>query len=183
MPVYRSAVHGVSISIAYAEAMAFAPVTRAVIYTLEFLHAQLDNPIRVALNSSDVRATLESTAPVNAGQEVLFRALPLGFQLPAESDRSQAPTVQLWIDGVSGVIAQELEGAVTTLTAVEMLMRVYMSDDLTGPAQLPPLRKRLREIVITEDRVTVTASYADPANRAFPAKTFTRAEYPTLTDR
>jgi Domain of unknown function (DUF1833) len=181
MPVYRPAIRGVSLSTAYAQAMAIAPTYRATLYTIEFLHSALDSPIRVVLNTEDVNATLEPDAPRDGGQEVTFKALPLGIQLPPESDQAQAPMVQLWIDGVSSLLAEGLEPVIQSLEGVDMIVRVYMSDDLSGPAQLPPLKQRLREIIITQDRVTVTASYKDPANRQFPGKTFTRAEYPGLS--
>jgi hypothetical protein len=180
MPTYTTGPGGVQTSAAYREAMAIAPIGRAMLYLLEVYHPALDEPLRFALNHEDVTATLEADAPRDAGTAQLHKALPLGFQLPTESDGSAAPGLRMWIDGVSSHVTDALDATVETLDDTELILRVYASDDLTAPAKLPPVRMPLRSTSVGEERVVVTAAYTDPVNEAFPRKTFTRREYPGL---
>lgn len=180
MPDYLTPLSGYSVSEAYAEAMAVAPIGRAMLYTVEINHPQLSESLRAVLAHGDVTATLEASAPYNAGEAVLFRALPLGVQLPQENDQAPSPAVRIWLDGVSRYVADQLDYTVSSLEQAEMILRVYASDDLTGPANNPPLRMDLTHIRLTEQRVEATAMYSDPANRGFPGKTFNRKEYPGL---
>jgi hypothetical protein len=169
-----------TLSAAYKEAMAVAPIGRAMLYLLEIYHPALDDALRFALNHEDVTATLEATAPRDASTAQLHVALPIGFQLPKESGDAAAPALRMWIDGVSSLVTDQLDATVETLDDTELILRVYASDDLSGPAILPPHRMMLRDTQVAETRVTCAATYSDPTNDAFPAKTFTRKEYPGL---
>lgn len=160
--------------------MAIAPIGRAMLYTVEINHPQLSESLRAVLAHENITATLEADAPFNGGEEVTFYALPLGVQLPQESDQAPSPAVRVWLDGVSRYVADQLDYTVATLQQASMIVRVYASDDLTGPANNPPLNMDLTHIRLTEQRVEASASYSDPANRAFPAKNFNRKEYPGL---
>lgn len=183
MPVYQPALRGVSRSEAYAEAMAVAPTSDAVLYTLEITHEDLAGPIRLVLNDRNITARLESDAAVDAGEYVEWTAIELGLQFPEETDSNASPQTRLWIDGVSSLVAQELEVCAESLSPVEVAVRTYISTDLNGPASLPPLRLELRDIEITETRVLAQAAYADFGNTRFPAKTFTADEHPGLNVR
>jgi hypothetical protein len=183
MPIYLPPVHGASYSEAYAEAMAVAPQHRAMLNTLEINHPVMGAPLRVVLNDTDISARLEPDAPTDANALVTFTACQFGLQLPEESDKSARPEVTIWIDGVSSALAQELETATLSLDAITLCVRVYASDDLSGPANNPPLRLELHDVRVSETRVTASASYADFGNTRFPGKTFTIAEYPGLTSQ
>ena len=183
MPFYTEALRGVRLSEAQREAMAVAPNSDAILYTLEIDHADLAAPIRLVLNDRDITARLESDAETDPDTYVTFTAISLGIQLPEESDSSQAPSTRFWIDGVSALVASELEVAAESLDPVTLAVRTYISTDLSGPSSLPPLRLELRDIEITETRVTASAAYADFGNTRFPAKSFTIEEYPGLSVR
>lgn len=183
MPTYNTPLRGVSYSEAYAEALSSASVDDAVLYLLEIRHADLAAPIRLAINDADVSARLEDDAPVDAAAYVTHTAIQFGIHLPEESDSNPAPQAQFWIDGVSSIVAGELEVAAESLAPVYLTVRTYLSTDLTAPAVLPPLQLDLRDITISETRVNATAAYADFGNTRFPGKTFTAAEYPGLAVR
>ena len=183
MPVYQDPLRGVSFSEAYAEAMASAGIDDAELVLLEIYHPDLAAPIYLALNDEDVTATLESTAPRSASTAVLHHAIRLGHQLPEESDEAATPQATFWIDGVSSLVAAELEVAAQSLDPVELVVRSYMSSDLTAPAVLPPLRLELRDISVGETRVLATAAFADHGNQRFPGKVFLPSEYPTVQPR
>ena len=183
MATYQAALRGVSYSEAYAEAMATAGVDDLVLYLLEIRHADLAAPIRLVINDENVTARLEDDAPEDGGTWVAHTAIAFGLQLPEESDTNAAPAAQFWIDGVSSLVAGELEVAAESLDPVELTVRTYMANDLTTPAVLPPLSLELTGIQINETRVTASAAYADFGNTRFPSKTFTAAEYPGLQVR
>jgi hypothetical protein len=180
MPVYQTPLRGVSLSEAMAEAMASGDVGVAELAMLEITHPDLAAPLRLVLNDRNVTARLESDADVGAGTWVEWTAINLGRQLPEESDANASPQARFWVDGVSALVAQELELAAASLHPVKLAVRSYLATDLSAPASLPPLRLELRDIEINETRVTCTAAYADFGNARFPSKTFTAGEYPTL---
>lgn len=183
MPTYQAPLRGVSKSEAYAEAMATASIEDAILYMLEVTHEDLAAPIRLVLNSSNVTATLEADAPFNAGAAVEFTAINLGIHFPEETDSNASPPTRIWIDGVSPLVAAELEPAAESLQPVTVIVRTYLSSDLSGPASLPPLVLEMRDIEINETRVLVTLAYADFGNTRFPGKTFTADEHPGLSAR
>lgn len=183
MPVYQTPLRGVSRSDAYAEAMATAGIDDAILYALEITHEDLAAPIRLVLNDVNITARLEADAPTDPGAWVEHTAISLGLQFPEETDGQASPPTRVWIDGVSALVAAELEPAAESLQPVSVIVRTYLSTDLTGPASLPPLQLELRDLEITETRVIATLAYADFGNTRFPAKTFIAEEHPGLSAR
>ena len=189
MPTMLPARNGVAFSQAYAEAIAVAPVTRAMLETLEFRHSQFKDATgalfaaRIVNDHQDLTATLEATAPMNPGAVVVFSACPVSVQGPDETDSAEAPSIQIAVDGVSQLLVQQLDYAILTLEPVLMTVRIYASDDTSGPAQLPVTTMTLREVRVSETRVTAKATFYDPTNRGFPRQEYTSAQYPGLAAR
>lgn len=190
MPSFRPPVNGVSFSAAYAEAIAVAPISRVMLPTYELRHPSFTDPdtglptgIRIVNDHADLMATLEASAPVDAGATVLFKALPVEVSGPDESDSGQTPSITFAIDGVSQLLVQQLDYALAGLVPVTVTERIYASDDLSGPAVTPVLTMTLRDVVVTDTRVTAKAVFYDPSNRGFPAQEYTTDLYPGLTAR
>lgn len=101
MPTYLDAQHGVSLSEAYAEAAAAAPVHRVMLATYEIAHPSFDRPLYIVNDFDAFTATLE-----NGGALVEFMPCPVQVVGPEESDAQKAPTVQMRIEGVSTYIVQ-----------------------------------------------------------------------------
>lgn len=175
MPHFLEPVHGVSLSEALREAATYAPIDRVVLLTYEFIHPALTERALVVCNHEDWTAKDED------GVTVTFTALAglrsEGFE---ESDQASTPLIRLEMDGVSQVLASRLDLALESLTPIEVAERIYVSDDNTGPALLPPARAIVRAGSLTETRVSLEVGFGDPANQPFPRKNFTRAEYPGL---
>ena len=186
MPTYLPALHGVSFSVAYAEAIAVAPLARTMLDALELRHSEFrdeaGNPyaIRIVSDNTDLTATLEADAPLNAGQAVLFKGLPFECSGPDETDSGEAPAITLAIDGVSRLVVGQLDRAVQTLEPVLLTLRLYASDDTTAPAMLPVITMTLRDVVVGETRITARCAFYDPTNRGFPRAEYTAAQYPGL---
>ena len=189
MPTYHPPINGVAFSAAYAEAIATARIDRVMLATYELRHPSFVDSlgalyaIRIVNDHADLTATLEATAPVDPSMAVLFTALPVEVSGPDESDSGQTPAITFAIDGVSQLLVQQLDYALATLVPVTVTERLYASDDLSGPAVTPVLTMTLREVFVTDTRVTAKAVFYDPSNRGFPRQEYTADLYPGLSAR
>ena len=177
MPNYQDEINGVSISEAYAEAASSAPIDRVVYYTYELTHPTFTERVLIVNDFAPITVTLED------GTEAEFTACPVSVTPPEESDESATPNIRINIDGVSGIVAAKLDEAVKTMERIGIIERVYVSDDLSAPAVMPPLRLTLRDVEVTEQTVSASAAYDDPINRGFPGKDYLPREYPGLAAR
>ena len=175
MPTFSEPIHGVSMSEALREAATYAPTGRTVLLTYEITHSTLTERALVVAEHTDWSALDEG------GSAVTFKALAgLRSQGFDESDDAATPAIKLFMDGVSTVLIDKLDLALTSLEPVGLIERVYVSDDPSGPAILPPARVIVRDGSVTERRVTLDCGFGDPANQPFPRKNYTRSEYPSL---
>lgn len=180
MPNYLDSQHGVSMSEAYAEAAASAPVHRVMLSTYELNHPSFDKPLYIVNDFENFSATLE---PDGGGGLVDFVACPVQVIGPEESDSQKAPTVQIRIDGVSALICKQMDLAAQSMDRITLVERIYASDDPSAPAIMPPLRLTLKNVQVGETTVTAEAGFADPVNRGFPSKDYLAREYPGLSAR
>lgn len=180
MPTYLDPRHGVSLSEAMAEAVTVAPIGRAMLNTLEFRHPMVDT-IRIVCDHQALTATLEAGAPEDAGMAVEFLPCPVQIVRPEESDQAASPSMTLQVDNVSGLLSDAFRITRGSLDPWEVTERIYASDDLSGPAVLPPTTLLLSGAQLTATTASVTASFGDPANVAAPRLTFNPDEYPGLS--
>lgn len=172
---FSPAVHGVSMSEALREAATYAPADRVVLLTYEFIHSSFTERALVVCNYEDLTAKDEEDLAVT--YKALAGLKSEGFE---ESDQAATPLIRLEMDGVSAVLTDKLDLALLSLEPVTVVERVYVSDDLTTPAVLPPAKAVVRSGTVTETRVSLEVGFGDSANQPFPRKLFTRAEYPGL---
>jgi hypothetical protein len=190
MPTFNSPVNGVSVSAAYAEAIATATIARVMLPTYELRHPAFIDPVtgllyavRIVNDHADLIAKIEAGAPVDAGTYVLFTALPVEVSGPDESDSGQTPAITFAVDGVSQLLVQQLDYALAGLVPVTLTERIYASDDLSGPAVTPVLTMTLRDVIVSDTRVTAKAVFYDPSNVGFPRQAYTQSQYPGLQAR
>jgi len=177
VPTYLDAQHGVSLSEAYAEAAAAAPVQRVMLATYALSHPAWDAPLYIVNDFEPFTATLETV------QVVEFIPCPVEVTPPEQSDEGKAPMLSVRIDGVSGHIVRQLDLASGTLDSITLTERIYASDDPSAPAIMPPLVLVLRNVEASETTVSGQASFGDPANTGFPGKDYLSREYPGLSAR
>lgn len=182
MPTYLPPRGGVSLSEAYAEAAAIAPVQRVLLDTLSFAHPGIGaaTELRFVCDHEDLEATLEAGAPIQPSTLVTFSRCGFSVQLPGEADQPQ-DELRIALGGVSQQAAQALQAASRTTVPVVVRHRIYASDDTTAPAVLPVLTMEVVAAEVTDVAVVITARYRDPANTAFPRLTYTREQYPSLS--
>lgn len=188
MPDYRTARKGITYSEALAAAYASAPEDEVVLDTLEFRHPSfLDGGvpfgIRVVNDHSDLAATLEADAPLNAGEEVTFYGVYFIFTRPGESDSGSTPEVEITVDNVARHLMQYLDAAKESRVPIQVTWRPYIASDLTAPHMNPPLTLTLRSISCSMSVVTARAGFGDLTNRRFPAIEYTSEKFPGLSAR
>lgn len=171
---------GVTLSEAWQEAAAIAPVGRAILAAYELWHPSLAEPIRFLNDTEDLVATLEADAPRDAGVAVTFIACPVSMKRPEESDTASSPSLELSRPDVAGIMNQALKAAAGSLVPWTLIEREFASDDTSGPARLPPLSMELTSVTMSEAELSIAAQYDDDFNLAIPRLTFKRSEYPGL---
>lgn len=164
------------------EAYAAAPASVAIYHTLEIRHASFVTPIRVVRDLADLTATLEATAPIDPSTAVLF--LGYAFDLvPPDVSAGGTPQLAIEIDNVSRDILAAIEGAMATTDLLEVTYRAYLSSDLTGPQNDPPISLSIFQISATPLRIRALAGFQDIVNKRFPSVEYTAETFPGLTQQ
>lgn len=189
------------------EAYASAPAGVVTLDTIEIRHASFTQPIRVVRNHPDTAtwltlggsavqavldgmtsdevdlvglvARLEDGAPENAGEMVAFIALAFDMELPPVKNTAM-PEMMLTMDNVGMEISDALNEAATSETTIEATYRAFLSTDIEGPQNDPPLNLTLSEAEATPMQATARARISNMGNRAFPSKTYTAKSNPGL---
>lgn len=156
-----------TLSQAIREAYASAPRGVIIYHTLEIRHPTFTTPIRIVRDYQDLEAYLESDAPVNAGEEVFFSRSKFDFTKP-EITADGTPQMQVTVDNISRDISAALDLAVTTTDLVEITYREYISTDLSGPQNDPPISMYLVDVRADAFAVHATARFPDLLNKRFP---------------
>lgn len=174
-----------TLSQAIKEAYASAPSNLVIYHTLELRHpAFVDEygnpaPIRVVRDWNDLNATLEASAPLNAGERVTFVRFAFDFTKP-EISASGVPQMQIEIDNVDRAIVANIEAASTSSELVEATYREFISTDLSGPQNDPPIHMTIMSINADVFRVRATAGFPDLMNRRFPREEYSSEVFPGL---
>ena len=168
-----------TLSQAIKEAYASAPSGVIIYHTLELRHPAFTSPIRVVRDYVDLTATLEATAPVEAGAAVLFVRFAFEFTKPEVSAQG-VPQITIEMDNVDRAIVANVEAALTTTDLVQCTYREYISTDLSGPQNNPPLHMTIMSISADVFRVKATAGFPDLMNRRFPSTAYDAEVFPGL---
>lgn len=158
---------------------ASAPSGLVLIETLELLHASFPSPIRITNQLQDIQATLEASAPEDAGQAVTFTAASFQLILPRAGEGG-SQSIDITISNIDQVAADYLQIAMDNPGPVTLIYRLYVSDDLSAPAEDPPTRLTLESAVADAQKVVAKARNADNINRKFPAYIYNIFEHPGL---
>ena len=162
-----------SLSDAIKEAYATAPSALIVLNTLEIRHESIATPFYLIQAQQNMMLTLGN------GQVVEFLALPFDLTLPKAGDDG-LQELNITIDNVDLQISDFLKKASTFASPVEILFSPYLSNDLTTPQMVPPLRLFMKDASITTTEISVRATMADLINKKFPRELYTRERFPGL---
>ena len=168
-----------TLSDAIQEAYASAPTGLIIYDTLEIDHPTFTEPIRVVRDYADLTAYLEDDAPKNPGEEVTFVRYAFDVVKP-ELTTDGVASMQIVIDNVSRLIAASIEAALESTDYVTIIYREYISTDLTGPQNDPPIKLYVTAITVDAFKITATCGFPNLANRRFPTQEYSAEEFPGL---
>lgn len=187
MPNMQAKRNGVSQSVALAEAYASAPAAEVELTTVSIHHPTFveDNtdipaPIYIVKANEKLIATLEATAPSNAGQAVEFQPIDFKFVMPEENDTAAPAEITFTIENASREIQKHMEHARDSDTFVTVMVRTYLASDTSAPHESPVPTFIMRVVEVTPTLVTVTAGFGSMINESFPKSMFTRYTNPGL---
>jgi len=168
-----------TLTAAIEEAFAVAPSNVVVYHTLEINHVSFATPIRVVRDWNNLTATLEATAPHDPGAAVLFAAYPFNI-VPPEVTSTAVPQCTIEIDNVTREILAQIDAAIATPDLLTVIYRMFISTDLSGPQNNPPMALTANAITADVFRIRMTAGFGDYANRRWPKEDYTSTRFPGL---
>lgn len=168
-----------TLSAAIKEAYASAPSNAVIHHTLEIYHPAFSVPIRVVRDQVDLAATLEATAPRDASTLVTFVAFAFDI-VPPDVQSSAMPSCVIEIDNVSRDILAQIEAATGSTDLITVIYRQFLSTDLSGPENDPPLTLTVLAISANVFRIRATCGFGDLVNKKFPSNLYTAEQFPGL---
>lgn len=171
-------------SAAIKEAYVFAP-EKIVYHTLELLHPAFvdesgnQTAIRVVADRSDLTAKLESTAPLNAGQNVTFIRMPFTAIASGINGETITPELKVQMDNVGREVLKNVEAANDSLTPIRLTYRLYVD----GVPEAQHVAKfELSEVNVSLTTISATGIIVNTmAGKTFPNRVSTTKEFPSLT--
>lgn len=168
-----------TLSEAIKEAYASAPADAILYHTLEIWHPNFTAPIYVVRDFADLNATKEAGAARDAGTEVTFVGFAFNL-VPPEVDRGGVPQCVIEIDNVSREILANIEASMGSTDSITVIYRAYLSDDLSGPENDPPLELTIMSITADPFKVRAVAGFGSLANVRFPKLDYDAQTFPGL---
>lgn len=162
-----------TLSQAIKEAYAAAPSGVVVYHTLEISHPAFTQPIYVVRDTADLVAQLETA------EEVTFVRFAFDLKKP-EVSATGVPQCTIEIDNVSREILANVQQAMGSTEKITVTYREYLSTDLTGPQNNPPMVLTVLSIKADVFKVTAVAGFGDLNNKRFPGVEYTAERFPGL---
>jgi len=116
----------------FSQFLASAPEAVREFRTLEIYHPDFSETLRFVKDFVDQSLTLESTAPRNPGQTVVFTALSMQVTEPQESDGSES-LLAVKLGAVGNEVQDHISQIVDTLEPIQVIYRKYYSGDTSEP--------------------------------------------------
>ncbi len=150
---------------------ASAPVDDLVIHTLELVDPAfaLDGfpagVIRLVQGYENLSLGLETAETVE------FTAAPFGVSLPAKSVKGRQD-LGFRIDNVTGEVLRAINDSMEAGNKTQVIYRAYAGSDLTYPGS-PPITMTAISAQVNLNQVTITATFHDLVNKAWPYRRYT----------
>ncbi len=157
---------------------ASAPVDDMPVQTLELIDPAFNVPgfapgvIRIVQGYDDLALGLET------GETVMFYRFPFSVSLPAKSIKGRQD-LTFRVDGVTGEVLKAIEASKEAGNKTQVVFRVYALSDLTHPAN-PPVTMTAINAQAELNQVTITATFHDLVNKAWPFRRYTPSFAPGL---
>lgn len=156
------------------EAYANADDTRIMLYTLELMHPQFTQPLRIVADNDPL------TAEIETGDTVLFTPFFFSIKRPPISEEPD-PSLQITVDNVSGFMTPYLDIASRSGDSIHIMFRPFLIDEGDdGITRLSSIKLAIRNASASMTSVTLTAAHINPANLPFPKENYTSDRFPGL---
>ena len=156
------------------EAYANADDTRIMLYTLELMHPQFTQPLRIVADNDPLSAEIET------GDTVEFTPFFFSIKRPPISEEPD-PSLQITVDNVSGFMTPYLDIASRSGDSIHVVFRPYLVDEGDDNiTRLSSIKLAIRNASATMTSVTLTAAHINPANLPFPKENYTSDRFPGL---
>lgn len=156
------------------EAYANADDTRVMLYTLELMHSQFTQPLRIVADNDPL------TAEIETGDTVEFTPFFFSIKRPPISEEPD-PSLQITVDNVSGFMTPYLDIASRSGSSIHVVFRPFLIDEGDDSiTRLSSIKLAIRNASATMTSVTLTAAHINPANLPFPKENYTSDRFPGL---
>ena len=156
------------------EAYANADDNRVMLYTLELMHPQFTEALRIVADNDSLSAEIET------GDTVEFTPFFFSIKRPPISEEPD-PSLQITVDNVSGFMTPYLDIASRSGDSIHVIFRPYLIDDSDNSiTRLSAIRLAIRNASANMTSVTLTAAHINPANLPFPKENYTADRFPGL---
>lgn len=157
---------------------ASAPVNDLIIHTLELknpdfnVEGHIVGSVRLVQGFDDVTATLEDATTAT------FKKSGFGVSLPSKAVKGRQD-LNFAIDNVTGEVLNAIDAAIEGGEKIIVIYRAYAGSDLSAPGQ-PPIRMTATAIKADFSTVSISASFHDLVNKAWPFRRYTPSFAPGL---
>jgi hypothetical protein len=157
---------------------ASAPADDLIHHTLELINpdfnveGHIPGSVRLGQGFDDITAGLEDASIVT------FKQSGFGVSLPQKSIKGRQD-LSFTIDNVTGEVLKAIEAAIEGGEKITVIYRAYAGSDLSAPGQ-PPIVMTATAIKADFSSVSISASFHDLVNKAWPFRRYTPTFAPGL---
>jgi len=118
------------------------------------------------------------TAVTEAGATVTFQAAAMAVALPARN-KDGTQDLQFAVSNIDGIVSTAIRNALANLNNGTLVMRQYISTDLSSPAS-PPIVLQIKDGYWNATEVQITAGFLNILKTAWPRYRYTLPNFPGL---
>lgn len=118
------------------------------------------------------------TAVTETGASVKFEAAAMAVALPARN-KDGTQDLQFAISNIDGIVSTAIRNALANLNNGTLIMRRYISTDLSSPAS-PPLVFQIKDGYWKATEVQIKAGFLNILDTAWPRYRYTLPDFPGL---
>lgn len=118
------------------------------------------------------------TAVTEAGATVTFLAAAMAIALPARN-KDGTQDLQFAVSNIDGIVSTAIRNALANLSDGTLVMRQYISTDLSSPAS-PPIVLQIKDGYWNATEVQITAGFLNILKTAWPRYRYTLPLFPGL---
>lgn len=118
------------------------------------------------------------TAVTETGETVTFLAAAMAIALPARN-KDGTQDLQFAVSNIDGIVSTAIRNALANLSDGTLVMRQYISTDLSSPAS-PPIVLQIKDGYWNATEVKITAGFLNILKTAWPRYRYTLPVFPGL---